>query len=96
MALVLSLREGQDFYLDDAQVLVTRVDGLMHFQLMLAASGLSFTITDAESAEVLPDVFVSAGDRPQRGIARVAIDAPREIRITRGDRWRDHQQEHKV
>ena len=93
MALVLSLREGQDFYLDDAQVLVTRVDGLMHFQLMLAASGQSFVITDAESVEVLPDVFVSAGDRPQRGIARVAIDAPREIRITRGDRWREYREQ---
>ena len=93
MALVLSLREGQDFYLDDAQVLVTRVDGLMHFQLMLASSGQSFVITDAESVEIMPDVFVSAGDRPQRGIARVAIDAPREIRITRGDRWREYREQ---
>ena len=93
MALVLSLREGQDFYLDDDQVLVTWVDGLMHFQLMLASSGQSFVITDAESVEVLPDVFVSAGDRPQRGIARVAIDAPREIRITRGDRWREYREQ---
>ena len=93
MALVLSLREGQDFYLDDAQVLVTRVEGLMHFQLMLASSGQSFVITDAESVEVMPDVFVSAGDRPQRGIARVAIDAPREIRITRGDRWREYREQ---
>jgi hypothetical protein len=90
---VLSLREGQDFYLDDAQVLVTRVEGLMHFQLMLASSGQSFVITDAESVEVMPDVFVSAGDRPQRGIARVAIDAPREIRITRGDRWREYREQ---
>ena len=93
MALVLSLREGQDFYLDDDQVLVTRVDGLMHFQLMLASSGQSFVITDAESVEIMPDVFVSAGDRPQRGIARVAIDAPREIRITRGDRWREYREQ---
>ena len=93
MALVLSLREGQDFYLDDAQALVTRVDGLMRFQLMLASSGQSFVITDAESVEVMPDVFVSAGDRPQRGIARVAIDAPREIRITRGDRWREYREQ---
>ena len=93
MALVLSLRKGQDFYLDDVQVLVTRVDGLMHFQLMLASSGQSFVITDAESVEIMPDVFVSAGDRPQRGIARVAIDAPREIRITRGDRWREYREQ---
>jgi hypothetical protein len=34
------------------------------------------------------DVFLSAGDRPQAGVARVAIDAPREITILRGDALR--------
>ena len=92
MALVLSLREGQDFYLDDQRVLVTRVDGLMNFELTVARTGKKFAITDAEAAEVLPNVFVSAGDRPQRGLARVAIDAPREVRITRGDKWREHRE----
>jgi len=89
MPLVLSLREGQDFFLDDEQVFVEKVDGLMQFRLVVAATRKSFEITDAESAEVLPNVYVSAGDRPQRGIARVAIDAPRNIRIMRGDRWRE-------
>ena len=92
MALVLSLREGQDFYLDDDRVLVTRVDGLMSFELTVERTGARSSITDAEAAEIMPDVFVSAGDRPQRGLARVAIDAPREVRITRGDKWREHRE----
>ncbi len=93
MPLVLSLREGQDFYLDDEQLVVRRVQGLMRFELQVAKTGKLHEITDAESSEVLEDVFVSAGDRPQKGIARVAIEAPREVRITRGDRYREMKQE---
>ena len=89
MALVLSLREGQDFYLDDTQVRVTKVSGMMRFELFVPSRNTSHGITDEESIEVIEDVFISAGDRPQKGVARVAIDAPRSILIARGDRYRE-------
>ena len=90
MPLVLSLREGQDFFLGDEQVVVGRVHGIVKFEVKVKKTGKCHEISDAESVEILPDVFLSAGDRPQKGIARVAIDAPREIKITRGDRYREN------
>jgi hypothetical protein len=88
MALVLSLRAGQDFYVDDERVIVERVHGHSRFDLVVASSGKRCRVTDAEAAEIMEDVFVSAGDRPQAGFARVAIDAPADVLILRGERYR--------
>lgn len=88
MPLVLSLRAGQDFYVEDAQLVVGEIRGDTSFTLMVAATGKTFEITDQRAEEVLPDVFVSAGDRPQAGLARVAIEAPPEKLILRGDNYR--------
>jgi sRNA-binding carbon storage regulator CsrA len=88
MPLVLSLRAGQDFYVNDEQVLVHVVRDPRRFDLKVVSSGRVFAVTDQEAVEIMEDVFVSAGDRPQNGLARVAIDAPREIEILRGDRYR--------
>lgn len=94
MSLVLSLRAGQDFYVGDTQVVVHEVLNEHHFKVRIGDKTLD--VTDAESVEALPDVFMSAGDRPQHGLARVAIDAPQEILILRGDRYRDGAQMERV
>lgn len=86
MSLVLSLHAGQDFFLDDTQVMVDEVLSDQHFRV--SCEGKRFDVTDQEATEVLPDVFLSAGDRPQSGIARVAIDAPHDVLILRGERYR--------
>jgi hypothetical protein len=88
MPLVLSLREGSDFYVDDEQIVVGHIYGLTRFEITVTSTTKRHMITEAESIEVLPDVFVSAGDRPQRGIARVAIEAPQAIILLRGDKYR--------
>jgi hypothetical protein len=88
MALVLSLRDGHDFYVADTQIIVGRVSGLTRFELSVPSTGKKYVVTDKESAEIVEDVFVSAGDRPQKGIARVAVTAPRSITIIRGDKYR--------
>jgi hypothetical protein len=88
MPLILSLREGQDFYVDEEQIVVGRVYALTRFDLYVPRTGARHLITEQESIEVLPEVFVSAGDRPQRGIARVAIEAPHAIILLRGDKYR--------
>ena len=92
MALVLSLREGQDFYLGGERIVVGKVSGLTRFDLVVTRTGKRHAITDEEAVEIADDVFVSAGDRPQRGIARVAIAAPRSVTIIRGDRYRAEQE----
>ncbi len=88
MPLVLSLRVGQDFYVGDEQVVVHKVHDPRRFELRVACTDRVFGISDKEAVEIFDDVFVSAGDRPQNGLARVAIDAPREIEILRGERYR--------
>lgn len=88
MPLVLSLREGQDFYIADTRFMIRRVHSETHFELRNHESGDVFDISEKRATEVLPDVFISAGDRPQMQIARVAIDAPPTILVLRGEKYR--------
>lgn len=86
MALVLGLRVGQVFYADAERFELTRLLQGNAFELSRPSTGERFVITSDESVEVCPDVCVSAGEAQQRGVARLAIEAPREIRLTRGER----------
>ena len=88
MPLVLSLRTGQDFYVGDEQLIVQTVRGSTCFDVRVASTGKVHEITNSQAAEVLDDVFVSAGDRPQPGLARVAIEAPSYLLILRGEKYR--------
>jgi hypothetical protein len=88
MPLVMSLKTGDDFYVEDERVIVGAIHGRMHFEVQVEKTGSVFQVTDDEAQELFTDVFVSAGPRPASGIARVAIEAPREITILRGDRYR--------
>ena len=90
MALILSLKEGQDFYVGDERFLLEEILGENEFVI----SGQSdsngkpckkWTITDAHSREIMPDVFVAAGEMYQSNVASVVVDAPRNILILRGD-----------
>ena len=87
MPLVLSLRVGQDFFVAREQVTVTGITGYSRFDVRVTSSGRIYHVSDEEAVELkeLNDVYLSAGDRPQAGLARVAIDAPRSIPILRGD-----------
>lgn len=86
MALILSLKEGQDFFVGDEQFFLEEIVGENEFVLRKASGNPGLKrITDARSCEVLPDVFVSAGDMHQTNVASVVVDAPREILILRGD-----------
>jgi len=92
--LVLSLRPGQDFYVGDEQIVVTRIVGDAHYEVTLTSQGRRVDVTDRESVEIVPDVFLQSGERPQWGVARIAIHAPREITIIRGDRYREGRRNH--
>ena len=89
MPLVLSLYQGQDFFVSDDRVVVSSIKDETEFELYVQKSDTRFTISASESTEIMPDVFVSAGDHQQSTLARIAIDAPQSILILRGDRYRD-------
>lgn len=93
MSLVLSMREGDDFYVANVRFVLREVHAETRFDLYLPSTKQLFKISEKEAINVLPDVFISAGDRGQSGIARVAIDAPRSILILRGDSYRAQQRE---
>ena len=54
--------------------------------LQVERTGRRYEISDEESTEMreVRDVFLCSGGRAHSGLARVAIEAPREISILRG------------
>jgi hypothetical protein len=93
MALVLSLKEGQDFYVGPERFVVDSVIDETNFTLTRASDARVFKITDARAAEIADEVFVSAGDKPMAVLARVSIEAPPEKLILRGDKYRQQKQQ---
>jgi hypothetical protein len=88
LPLVLSLKRGQDFFVGEDCFVIDAVLSETQFRLRHSATGRSFEVDDTKSTEIMPDVFVSAGEKPLATMARVAIEAPQEILILRGDRKR--------
>ena len=84
MALILGLREGDEFEVGPDTFRVGEVVGKFKFRLA-RSDGREFTITHRSSTEIAEDVFVTAAAHPQNGVARVSIDAPRELPIKRPD-----------
>lgn len=85
MALVLTLKEEQDFFVGNERFVVDAVNGENDFVLR-NAQGKTFSISDRKSTEVLPGVMISAGSTAPT--AHVAIEAPQEIKVLRGDKYR--------
>lgn len=87
MALVFSLKEGQDFFVGEARFVIAKIDGASKFDI--EGQGCLFHITDTHATEIMPQVMVSAGDdTPTAASVRVVVSAPRRITVLRGDRRR--------
>ncbi len=92
-ALVLNLKKGQDFYINNAgekiRVSVDRIDGPVKFRL-LVEKGFNhlFKIDDRHSEEIHKNVRVSAGIGRQ-DMAKVTIMAPANVQIVRGSLLKD-------
>ena len=90
MALCISRAKGESFWVQDSncpitkgpvEVLVTEVFRTGHFILQVGED--SFEIVDDRSEEVIDEVYISAGQGGHPQQARVAIDAPKYLRISR-------------
>ena len=93
MPLVLSMRERQDFFIGDERFVIDHVYSETHFRVRNVKSGKVFDITDTMSTEVMTGVTLFAGDREQAMLCRVAIDAPRDVIVLRGERYRAYEKE---
>lgn len=87
MALVLSLRRDESFFVDDTKIELVENTTSKSFVLR-RPDGVEFPCVDDKMVEILPDVFVGAGRQPSHDQdrvfwARVVIDAPRSVKILR-------------
>lgn len=88
MPLILSVTEGDDIYIDDDRVLVSRIIG--ETEVEIEVDGGPMSLFDDKATEVFPDVLISMGllaNNPR--FVRLIITAPREKIILRGEKYRE-------
>lgn len=91
MALVIGVNEGSEFFIQDTRVVVIKVIDALRFRVRVETPAMDYEylITEHE-ATVLPridwdcDVKISAGLRGTDTLARVVVDAPKNIGVLRG------------
>ena len=88
MPLVLTLNEGEDFYIRDDRVVLEKIHSPTEFSLRRGRDNALIRIQEGRSVELFRGVFVTAGARGQLGLSRIAIEAPRSVLILRGDVYR--------
>ena len=99
MALILSMRRGDDFFVGEERFIIDKVETKTKFFVrhicnkwigrVRIPSSRMYEITDAHAVEVVPDVFISAGLNNTGGMIRVAIEAPYHVLILHGDKKRN-------
>lgn len=88
--LVIGVRLGEAFYVDDTPIHVSRIDSEQVFYVKVNKSNEEIQITEEQSIEVLPNVRLSTGRKGSDELARVVIQAPKSIRILRESLYRRH------
>lgn len=88
MSLILTLRKGHDFYVEDERVVVSSINSGVEFVLKLPDGSL-VTIDDEHKTNIMPGVVVNAAipKNQSQTIIRIAIDAPNK-KILRGELYR--------
>lgn len=87
MALILGIRKGEDFYVDNVRVVMT--DRLSEDCFELDCQGEKFLVGVDNPVEILPHVFVQVGVCQRVGTqARVLLTAPNHNKILRGQLYR--------
>ena len=84
MALVLGMLEGRSFFLNDIQVEVERIATPNRVNLIVHGAFLQkMTIGPNHRTELIPGVFASIGTDSTIDQCKVALEAPRSIKILR-------------
>ncbi|HEY0819769.1 MAG TPA: hypothetical protein VGD46_13380 [Rhizobacter sp.] len=85
MALVLAMQEGRAFYVDDTRVEVERVATAQQVTLKVVGKCMDqqFHLTDRDRTEILPGVYAQLGLGNSTGTVKIAVEAPKKVRILR-------------
>jgi sRNA-binding carbon storage regulator CsrA len=84
MALILAVREGESVYVNDTKVTVIDIITPLKFKVEVDAMMPKILEIDAyRRVEVLPDVFMQAGNTGSLSCVKVAITAPADKIVLR-------------
>lgn len=82
MALIIGVKCGDRFYLNDVPVDVVAVVG--HKSVLVEVRGVRHALTKDESVQIFPSVYASVGlPKDERNLTRVVLEAPRSIVVLR-------------
>ncbi len=95
MALVISVKDGSDFYVQDVRFSVENI-GPFSFSVHLVDGGeyKMIPVDDRKMYEIMPEVRVSCGlgnyidEGTKKYVAKIVFEAPRRLTILRGDMYR--------
>lgn len=95
MALVLGMEVGRSVYIGDKKVRLTKIHNPNRFVVRVETSAMDseYEITDAVRTEILPSVYVQAGDTGNDQMVKMVIEAPKSIVILR-DKLRPNGRRH--
>lgn len=91
MALILTLREGEPFFVGKHEFAVKVIRSHTEVDMQDVRSGVVHNLSTERSVEVAPDVFMAVGLRGQLQICRVVVDAPRDMLILKRSRLKPGQ-----
>ena len=85
---VMTLHAGADFYIDNVQFTVTKIQGPTAFTLVRNHDGKAVSMTDDTPYKIAPSATAFVGLKGTTKVANVAIDAPRSVLIDPGTTYR--------
>lgn len=84
MALVLGIQEGRAFYLADLKVSVERIETPTRVRVMIHGSiNMVKTLGPNNRTELIPGIYASLGTDSSIDQAKIALEAPRNVKILR-------------
>jgi hypothetical protein len=89
--LVLGLRLNEDVFVGDEGFALVDIHAAGRAAIRNMKTSQSYDIDVGQSVEVLPNVFFAMGDRSTSVMARISIEAPRNVKILTGVRQRQLQ-----
>lgn len=90
MGLVLGMKKGNDVYIGEhkTRIRMREIFSPTDFLIGVTTDGINYTniqITEGKTVEILPGIIISCAKPGTAEIARVSIQAPRDVSINRGN-----------
>lgn len=89
MALVLTLKQGEDFYVDSDQYFLREIVSAGQVRVSRMRDGAAFDVDDRKKTQVGEGVFLQIGDHMTSKACRLMIQAPRQLLIVTGAKKRN-------